>query len=270
MDYVVPSDFMHTGTNMKTEDFVTLAEGTACKILPAIHNRIGMDEPNEHYRLMALENLRAAAQNYYRFGADGVSPYNFQYAIERRAVAHRTSAYSDIMWPAALGWLRELRYPDQIAAHDRPYLFYAVWRKSRRNITGTPNDDNIYLDRAQPTPAGSRRFRMAEKFDDPGLRTTVQFKAIGLTEQDKLKIQINGHAVPREYVRAGRGINVVGDTFYLHYSLVTTAACKSTTSLTLAKSRAWRRSNSASLCGARNCFLTGSSREFSTDEHHTT
>ncbi|MDA1056026.1 MAG: hypothetical protein O3C40_37065 [Planctomycetota bacterium] len=200
VDYVVPSDFMHTDTNMKTEDFVKLAKGTACKIYPAIHNRIGMDEPNEHYRLMALENLRAAAQNYYRYGADGVSPYNFQFAFERRAVAHRSSAYSAIMWPAALGWLRELRYPDQIAAHDRHYLFYAVWKKSRHNITGTPNDDNIYLDRAQPTPAGSRRFRMAEKFDDPALRTTIQFKAIGLTEQDKLEIQINGQAVPLEYI----------------------------------------------------------------------
>ena len=200
VDYVVPSDFMHTDTNMKTEDFVNLAKGTACKIYPAIHNRIGMDEPNEHYRLMTLENLRAAAQNYYRFGADGVSPYNFQFAFERRAIAHRSSAYAAIMWPAALGWLRELRYPDQVAAHDRHYLFYAVWKKSRHNVTGTPNDDNIYLERAQPTPAGSRRFRMAEKFDDPVLRTTIQFKAIGLTEQDKLDIQINGHAVPLEYV----------------------------------------------------------------------
>ena len=41
---------------------------------------------------------------------------------------------------------------------------------------------------------------MAEEFDDPSLRTTIQFKAIGLTEQDKLEIQINGHAVPLEYV----------------------------------------------------------------------
>ena len=200
VDYVVPSDFMHTDTNMKTEDFVNLARGTACKVYPAIHNRIGLDEPNEHYRLMSLENLRAAAQNYYRFGADGISPYNYQFAFERRAIAHRSSSYAATMWPAALGWLRELRDPDQIAAQDRHYLFYALWKKSRHNITGTPNDDNIYLDRAQPTPEGSRRFRMAEQFDDPSLRTTMQFKTIGLTELDKLEIQINGHAVPLDYV----------------------------------------------------------------------
>src|SRR3972149_927983 len=52
VDYVVPSDFFHTDTNMKTEDFVKLANGTECKIYPAIHNQISMDGPNEHYRLM--------------------------------------------------------------------------------------------------------------------------------------------------------------------------------------------------------------------------
>jgi len=107
VDFVVPSDFMHSDTNMRIEDFVKLAEGTSCKIYPAIHNRISMDGPNEHYRLMNLANMRAAAQNFYGFGADGVSPYNYQFAFERRAVAHRSSAYAAYMWPAALGWLRE-------------------------------------------------------------------------------------------------------------------------------------------------------------------
>ena len=52
MDYVVPSDFMHSDTNMKTEDFVTLAKGTHCKIYPDIHPRISQDGPNEHHRVM--------------------------------------------------------------------------------------------------------------------------------------------------------------------------------------------------------------------------
>ena len=71
VDFIVPSDFMHTDTNMKTEEFVKLTKGTQCKVYPAIHTRISMDEPNEHYRLMTLANFRAAAQNYYAFGADG-------------------------------------------------------------------------------------------------------------------------------------------------------------------------------------------------------
>ena len=200
VDYVVPSDFMHTDTNMKTEEFVKLAKGANCKIYPAIHNRISMDGPNEHYRLMTLENFRAAAQNFYGFGADGVSPYNYQFAFERRGTAHRSSAYAAYMWPAALGWLRELRDPEEINTHDRHYLFYSVWRKSHQSPTGIFHDDNIHMDRAEPVRKGSRRFRMAEDFSNPKLRTTMQFKVLGLTAEEKLDIQINGKQVPGDYI----------------------------------------------------------------------
>ena len=200
VDYIVPSDFMHTDTNMKTEDFVNLAKGTNCKIYPAIHNRISMDGPNEHYRLMTLANFRAAAQNFYGFGADGISPYNYQFAFERRAFAHRSSAYAAYMWPAALGWLRDLRDPEEISQRDRHYLFYAVHKKPRPSNTGFSNDDNIYLDRAKPVLEGSQRFRMAEDFSNPKLRTTMQFKALGLAEEEKLDIRINGKQVPVDYI----------------------------------------------------------------------
>ena len=212
VDYVVPSDFMHTDTNMKTEDFVKLAKGSNCKVYPAIHNRISLDGPNEHYRLMTLANMRAAAQNFYGFGADGISPYNYQFAFERRAYAHRSSAYAAYMWPAALGWLRELRYPEEVAQRDRHYLFYAVWKKPHKSPSGFCNDDNIYLDRAKPVLEGSRRFRMAEDFSNPKLRTTMQFKVLGLAEGETLKIQINGADVPAEYVT--RVIDKNGQNLY--------------------------------------------------------
>jgi hypothetical protein len=200
VDYVVPSDFMHIDMNMKTDDFVKLAQGTSCKIYPAIHNRISMDGPNEHYRLMNLANLRAAAQNFYGFGADGVSPYNYQFAFERRAVAHRSSSYAAYMWPAALGWLRELRNPELVNDRDRHYLFYSVWKAPHQSPTGLTQDDNIKLDRAQPNVEHSRRFRMAEDFTNPDLRTTMQFKSIGLEDDDKLSVRINGKPVPVEYI----------------------------------------------------------------------
>ena len=200
VDYVVPSDFMHIDMNMKTDDFVKLAEGTDCEIYPAIHNRISMDGPNEHYRLMNLANMRAAAQNFYGFGADGISPYNYQFAFERRAVAHRSSAYAAYMWPAALGWLRELRYPDKVSQRDRHYLFYAVWQNGAASPSGFAHDDNIYLDRAEPVLEGQQRFRMAEDFSDLNLRTTMQFKAVGLADDEKLDISINGQQVPIDYI----------------------------------------------------------------------
>jgi hypothetical protein len=182
VDYIVPSDFMHTDTNMKTEDFVKLAEGTNCKIYPAIHPRISMDGPNEHRRQMKLENFRAAAQNFYGFGADGISPYNYDPG------------------PAAVEWLRELRDLEEIESHDRHYLFYSLWKESHKSPTGFSHNDNIDLDRAKPILEGSWRFRMAEDFSNPDLRTTIKFKALGLTQGEVLKIQINGADIASEYI----------------------------------------------------------------------
>ena len=200
VDYVVPSDFFHSDSNMKTEDFVKLTRGTDCKIYPAIHPMISMDGPNEHYRLMTPANYRAAAQNFYGFGADGVSPYNLQRTFSRRATAHRSSSSAAVLWPAALGWLRELSHPEEIQQRDRHYLFYSIYKKPRKSPTGFSNDDNIYLNRADEVLEGQRRFRMAEDFSDTGLRTTMQFKAIGLSPDDRLKIRINDADVPIDYI----------------------------------------------------------------------
>lgn len=41
---------------------------------------------------------------------------------------------------------------------------------------------------------------MAEDFGNPHLRTTMQFKAIGLADDDKLEILINGKQVPVDYI----------------------------------------------------------------------
>ena len=201
VDYVVPSDFFHSDTNMKTEDFVELVKGTDCEIYPAIHPMISMDGPNEHYRLMSLPNYRAAAQNYYAFGAHGLSPYNYQRGFQRRASAHRSSSNAAYLWPAALGWLGELSKPDEVLSRDRHYLFYSIYKKPRKSPTGFSNDENIYLDRSDSsTLQGSRRFRMAEDFSDRRLRTTIQFKAIGLSKDDSLEIRINDAKVPDDYI----------------------------------------------------------------------
>ena len=218
VDYVVPSDFMHTDTNMETEVFVKLAEGTDCKVYPGLHNRISLDKPNEHYRLMNLANFRAAARNFYAFGADGISPYNYQMSWGRRCMGVRSSAYASYLWPAALGYLRELRNPDEISEHDRHYLLHSLWKQANGpSPSDFRSDDNIYLDRRTDVLAGSRRFRIAEDLDDTNLRATMQFKVLGLcagdsfepedpigeyhrSQQDALEIQINGVEVPAEYI----------------------------------------------------------------------
>ncbi len=57
------------------------------------------------------------------------------------------------------------------------------------------------LDRAQPTAQGTQDFRVAEDLSNPGLRATLQFKAVGLGENEALEIQLNGMRVPDKDIR---------------------------------------------------------------------
>ena len=197
VDWVVPSDFFYTAFNARTEDFVKLAAGTACKIYPAIHPPVCWTVPSRT-RIMSLANYRAAAQNFYAAGADGISPYNYQgHWGQPRGASRCGPAY---MWPAALGYLRELRDPQKVKERDRHYLFYPLWAQPRASESGFCHDDNIYLDRAGRDLAGSRRFRLSEDLSDARLRGTLQFKAVGLREEEALEILLNGAPVPAEYV----------------------------------------------------------------------
>ena len=191
VDWVVPSDFFYTDFNARTEEFVALTEGTECKIYPAIHpiicrgNDVGIN---------ALANYRAAARNFYAYGAHGLEAYNYQYHWGRRI--GRTSPWSATLWPAALGYLGKLADPQEIAGHDRHYRFYRLWDNAPTNFS---KDDRIKLDRGQPDPQGTRRFRLAEDLSDPKFRAVLQFKAVGLVDGEALEVKLNGTAVPARW-----------------------------------------------------------------------
>ena len=217
VDWVVPSDFRNMDFNIRTE-------GTDCRIYPAIHPAVCRGVDAKGVRMMSAANYRAAAQNFYAFGAHGISPYNYQWHWgEPRGTGRLTPGY---MWPGALGYLRELREPGQVSQRDRHYLFYPLW--ARPACSKSPSDfwhdDNIYLHRTGPLRQGSRQFRLAEDLSDPDLRGTLQFKAVGLNPPEALEIQLNGSRVPDEYVTRlpnswGRDKSEGGrvlDVFYLY------------------------------------------------------
>ena len=193
IDYVVPTDFFYTDPNTNIRDFVKLAQGTACKIYPAIHpmicegNRPDLNSP---------ANYRAVARNFYAIGADGIETYNYQYHwAGNHAAGYPGPAY---MWPAALGYLRELRDPKLIAQRDRHYRFYQIWE--RKSPVGVVKDQRIKLHRGQSDLQDHRYFYLAEDLNDPSLRATLQFKAVGLTKKEALEIQLNGVKVPSRYI----------------------------------------------------------------------
>ena len=89
VDYICPSDFFYTDFNIRTEDFVALTQGTTCKVYPSVHPKIA-DGNLRHTH--SPESYRAAAKNYYAFGAAGISAYNYQYHW-RSDMGRRTSGH---------------------------------------------------------------------------------------------------------------------------------------------------------------------------------
>jgi hypothetical protein len=194
VDFVVPSDFFYTDLNTRVEDFVKLAEGTDCRIYPAIHP---ITYRGDDVGINDLSHYRAAARNFYAYGAHGVETYNYQYHWGRRI--GRNAPWPAYLWPAALGYLRHLRDPEDIGRHDRHYRYYALWEEGAPTETG-PKDDRIRLDRAAPDPSGSQSFRLAEDLSEKRLRATLQFKAVGLAENESLEIALNGHPVTNRQI----------------------------------------------------------------------
>ena len=194
VDFVVPSDFFYTDLNTRVEDFVKLAEGTDCRIYPAIHP---ITYRGDDVGINDLSHYRAAARNFYAYGASGVEAYNYQYHWGRRI--GRNAPWPAYMWPAALGYLSHLSDPEEIGRHDRHYRYYALWEEGAPTGTG-PKDDRIRLDRAAPDPSGSQWFRLAEDLSQQPLRTTLQFKAVGLAEDESLEITLNGNPVPNRQI----------------------------------------------------------------------
>jgi len=192
VDYVVPSDFFYTDFNTKVEDYVKLTEGTDCRIYPAIHP---VPCRRSDHRVLTLANFRAAAKNFYARGAAGISPFNYMFSWDKR----RSPGYpgSGLKWPAALGYLRELRDPEKVNERDRHYLFYALWADEPKvDINAGEHDERIVLDRATPEAKGATRLRICEDLRDPKLRAVLQFKATGMRKDEALEILLNDRPVP--------------------------------------------------------------------------
>ncbi len=200
VDYICPSDFALMDFNIRTEDFVALTRGTACKVYPSVIPIIRWGNDSHTH---SAESYRAAANNFYAFGADGISVYNYQYHW-------RGDRKSEHGWPGALTTLTELRAPDAITHGERRYMYYPLSLVSRlphQYVTGVVKNDRIGILRGCTVPMGSMVFRIAEDLKDPHLTARLEFKAMGLVEADELEISLNGEAVPsirRQFVADGQ------------------------------------------------------------------
>jgi len=197
IDYVVQSDFFFIDYNTRVAELVKLAQGTRCRIYPSISPNIGVGYESRYHN---VANYRAAAHSFYAQGASGVQAYNYQYYWGGKR-GHR------YLWPGALGYLKQLKDPEQIARHDRHYRFYPLWPNAQQ--TGFAHDDRIRLDRSEAEPQGRQRFRLYEDLSGSNVSAVLQLKAVGLKSDESIRINVNGNPVPdqhiHKFVRPGQG-----------------------------------------------------------------
>ena len=187
LDYICPSDWLFTDFNIRTDEFVSLTEGTGCKVYPSVHPTISAG--NQQQR-MQIEHYRAAARNYYAFGADGISVYNYQY--------HWTLGME--VWPDVMSYLTELRNPQALEKHDRHYLYHPIFGDRRWYPSMAPNEYRIVLDRSKDRPDGALQFRMAEDLSNTNISAILEFKVTCLFEGDSMVIEINGQEVGDDHI----------------------------------------------------------------------
>ena len=196
VDYICPADFYYTDYNTKVEDFVAMTEGTECEVYPSVNPRM-LWESNI---IVGVEEHRAAAKNFYAYGARGVSAYNYQQHWD--GVVFPSDGPFEL-WPGALGFLTELKSDEAIGKGNRRYLYYPLWsgHTEGHGPTRAYKNDRIVLDRGGDDPQGSFTFRLAEDLTNEKLSATLEFKVAYMIEIDELEITINGQTVPAERIQ---------------------------------------------------------------------
>ncbi len=205
VDYMCPSDFFYNDCNVETEKFVAMTRGTRCKVYPSIHAKIAHDH---FHAVPSLANYRATAKNFFAYGADGVSVYNYHYHW-------RADMGPEEDWPGVMQYLAEVRDAATVARGNRHYLYYPLWLPGKCPTGPQFNKTNtITLKPDQPN--GAVTFRMAEDLADPTWDTRLEFKLMGKSESvspniegGTLRVRLNGHDIKADQltstlVAAGR------------------------------------------------------------------
>lgn len=203
IDYVAPGDFGFTDFNEKYEDFARLARAHDCHVYPQVQARLGFGKDQDQ----SLDQYRAALQNFYGAGADGFSTQNYFFLWGPQfAIPGEDGLKSPDMFVKALNYLKILRDPNQVAAGDRHYVFYPLYRNfdpKGEGISGIYKTEKIVLDRRKLKDRGDLRFRICENLPpDSNVRhgklisgAMLLFRP-RLLPGDEIELDINGTKIP--------------------------------------------------------------------------
>ena len=192
VDYLSPSDFMHTDFNAPYDAFVDLCRGHRCRVYPSLHPPAGVGISGA---LLTPAQYRAAAHSMYGAGADGLSLYNYQYHWQQRTRLSYPGSPSEFADACALAGA--LRDPAAVAQGTRHYLFYPLWQDEPPS--GVPGVEGVHrmllLEREPSGRRGIFEFRLGQEPGADLSRAHLLFNAVNMTPEDRVEVDINGAAV---------------------------------------------------------------------------
>ena len=203
VDYVTPTDFWSTDFVARTEEFVALTKETSCKIYPSISPVSSFPTPPDKY--LTPDQYKAAANNFYAFGADGLSAYNYFWTW---AYNHGNEvAGLGNVWPTrSLDRLKQLKDPAACRTGPRQYLAYTLWTGKNQPLwhnqspTGVIRKDKIVLASDPEKNNSTARLRAVELPTDR-MDVSLEMIVTGMAAEDHLNLSLNDHAIPKSELK---------------------------------------------------------------------
>lgn len=225
IDYLAPGAGVWTEFNIKVEDFKALTQGTSCKLYPSFQGHPISSVPAQHGpRTKSRENIRAAAHNYYSWGADGLHFYN----LHRSNFAIPISPQDDVhdatgeqahrgMYDRSI--LQEVRDPAIVASRNRHYVFLP--HDAPNTDRPDAHNDVVVLSAADVRRRKVFPFRVAEDFKDGRAQFKLRFKSVNQAFDDEIELDLNGVVFPVRNLNRTyhwRGVSEWGvlPSFYLY------------------------------------------------------
>ena len=237
VDYIAPGGGTWTEFNLKVEHFKALTEGTSCGLYPSYQGHPISSVPGQMGpRPKSREMTRAAAHNYYTWGADGLHFYN----LHRSNFAIPISSQDDIhdptgeqahkgMYDRAI--LQEIRDPATLASRNRHYVFLPHYAPGTDAIRPDARMDVVILAASELNRRQVFPFRIAEDFKDARAKFSLRFKAVNQTFDDQIEVDLNGTSLPMRKLNRiyhWRGVSEWGvlPPFYLYEAVLTSPPAK--------------------------------------------
>ncbi|HJN14963.1 MAG TPA: hypothetical protein QGH10_05725, partial [Armatimonadota bacterium] len=224
VDYVIPSEHNSTWPGLNVEQFVEAADGADCEVYGMMGDMIGgmwsgppalTDRGLAQFpgrmgyggMLNTPAEARAAAHNFYTWGAQGIGLWN----IPNNCNTGYGKWGSD---PAQvrrmLGWIHEAIDPGRCGAGPRRYHYVPTYKyrleqernykyvESHRSPHGEFKGKTLYFNEGLTGIRQTYPFRAADGRNGESLRGALRFRILHCTDEDEFAVDVNGKAVPPE------------------------------------------------------------------------